>query len=141
AALGLDEIRRDNVRTAAFVTTDWSDDVVRFAGAHDAALVLVDTDSLSESLLQRTTADVALVFRGDAHGGDGPVYVPFGGGDHDGAAVEVAAALGGEIRLVGTSRTRDGRRGASRVLADASLALQQAFGVSAAPVLTPPATD
>ena len=68
------------------------------------------------------------------------VYVPFGGGEHDWAALELgawlASATGAPLRLVGTrADPRSGRRDASRLLADASLAVQRVADVDAAPVL------
>jgi hypothetical protein len=74
------------------------------------------------------------------------VVVPFGGAEHDWAAVELAAwaaaALGSRVRLVGTAANRAlRRRDASRVLAAAALAIQRAFGVAAEPALVHPAAD
>ena len=68
------------------------------------------------------------------------VYVPFGGGEHDWAALELgawlASATGAPLRLVGTrADPGSGRRDASRLLADASLAVQRVVGVDAEPVL------
>lgn len=144
AASSLERRRRDHIRVATFVSGAWQADVVRFAAAQNAALVLVDadddvTDALPTVLLQRATSDVALVVRGSVVP-NGPIYVPFGGGDHDWAALELAAAVSrvssDDIRLVGTGAS-PGARDASRLLADASLALQRAFGVTGSPVLVP----
>jgi hypothetical protein len=71
------------------------------------------------------------------------VYVPFGGGEHDWAALELgawlASATGAPLRLVGTrADPRSGRRDASRLLADASLAVQRIADVDAAPLLAGP---
>jgi hypothetical protein len=76
--------------------------------------------------------------------GSGGVYVPFGGGEHDWAALELAAwlaaARGIPLRLVGTAGDAvGGRRDASRLLANASLALQRVVGVDSEPVLVDPA--
>jgi hypothetical protein len=69
------------------------------------------------------------------------VLVPFGGSVHDWAAVEVGAWLARNTRsalgLVGASEGAQGRD-ASRLLADASLAVQHAFGVPAEPLLVEP---
>ncbi len=51
--------------------------------------------------------------------------VPFGGGNHDWAALEVGAR----------SDVRRGRRDASRLLADAALSVQRVVGVDAEPQL------
>jgi hypothetical protein len=90
-------------------------------------------------LLERSPADVAVLAGGTAEPSSS-VYVPFGGGEHEWAALELgawlAAAAGAPLRLVGTkSDARGGRRDASRLLAEASLAVQRAVGVAASPLL------
>jgi mono/diheme cytochrome c family protein len=92
-----------------------------------------------DPLLERSPADVGIVTgpEVDWTGGDG-VFVPFGGTQHDWAALELAAGLAAAadvpIRLVGT-RASSGRRDASRLLANASIAVQRVAGVVADPVL------
>jgi len=143
----------DRVRTAAFVSTEPAEDVVRLAVAHDVELVLLAAPpGLAEeaglpaelhSIFDRSPADLGLLVGEIADGGDG-VCVPFGGGEHDWAALEVAARIalgaGSSLRLVGT-RADAGRRDASRLLADASLAVQQVAGIEAAPELAEPTED
>ena len=73
------------------------------------------------------------------------MLVPFGAGEHDWAAVELGARLaiaeGVALRLAGTSAAADvGRRDASLSLADASLAVQYALGVTSEPILLGPET-
>jgi hypothetical protein len=68
------------------------------------------------------------------------VVVPFGGAEHDWAAVELAAWLarskGVPLRLLGTTGDPGGsRRDASRLLASASLAVQRVAGIPAEPQL------
>jgi DNA-binding SARP family transcriptional activator len=142
-------------RTAAFTTSDAAGDVARLVAAHDADLVLIDGSAdLAESLpdalaamLERSTADVAvLVGSAPDLRADGGVFVPFGGGEHDWAALELAgwlaSATGSRLRLVGTRADRQrGRRDASRLLADASLAVQQVVGVETEPVLAEPSEE
>ena len=83
-----------------------------------------DLDALSA----KSPATVALV-AGPAADLDRGIAVPFGGSEHDWAALELAAQLArGPIRLVGT-RAHPGRRDASRLLADASLTLQRIANV------------
>ena len=70
----------------------------------------------------------------------GPVVTPFGGAEHDWTAIEVAAwlaqSLGTTLRLLGTEARPDpGRRDASRLLARASLLVQQVVGIVTEPVL------
>jgi DNA-binding SARP family transcriptional activator len=149
AAAALEELRSrlgGSARAAAFVAADWGEEVRSFAAAYDAALVVVDAPStlaaaLPATLLHSSPCDVGLVFRGDAPSTAADVYVPFGGGEHDWAALELATGIaragGRRLKLVGTSATSDGRRDASRLLADAALAVQRAFGIASAPVLAP----
>jgi hypothetical protein len=142
------------VRTAAFTTRDPAADTVRLAGANDVGLILlegagVDGDRLPRGLaavIEASTADVALLSAG-AHerSGDG-VFVPFGGGEHDWAALELGAwlatATGASLTLVGTkAESSSGRRDASRLLADASLAAQRVVGVETRPLLAEPTED
>ena len=70
----------------------------------------------------------------------GPVVTPFGGAEHDWTAIEVAAwlaqSLGTTLRLLGTEANPAlGRRDASRLLARASLLVQQVVGIVTEPVL------
>ena len=73
---------------------------------------------------------------------EGPVVTPFGGVEHDWSAIEVAAwlagSLGTTLRLLGTEADPAlGRRDASRLLARASLLVQQVVGIVTEPVLVP----
>jgi DNA-binding SARP family transcriptional activator len=137
-------------RTATFTTLDPGGDVVRLVAANDVILVLVSAppepagarlpDHLT-SLLEQSPADVALLAGGPAASdATTPVFVPFGGGEHDWAALEVggwlALALGVPLRLVGRKADPErGQRDASRLLADASLAVQRLAGIDAGPLL------
>ena len=72
----------------------------------------------------------------------GPVVTPFGGIDHDWSAIELAAllakALGTTLRLLGAEADPSGaRRDASRLLARASLLVQQVIGIVTEPMLVP----
>jgi hypothetical protein len=96
------------------------------------------------ALFDRSAADVAVV-SGAARVSDG-IFVPFGGGEHDWAALELAAwlaaAAGDELVLVGTGSDRQsGRRDASRLLAHAAVAAQRLAGVSTRPLLAPPTPE
>ena len=138
-------------RTAAFTSDNFAADIVRLATTNDADLVLVDAPpgidgaQLPEplaALLERTSAQVAILAGGPVSL-PGPVHVPFGGGEHDWAALELgawlASATGSRLRLVGTrADPRSGRRDASRLLADASLAVQRLVEVDATAVLAEP---
>jgi hypothetical protein len=72
-----------------------------------------------------------------------PVHVPFGGAEHDWAALElgawIAAGRGAPLRLLGAAAVSDGGgRDASRLLASASLVVQQLAGIAAEPTLVEP---
>jgi DNA-binding SARP family transcriptional activator len=137
-------------RVAAFTTRDAVGDLLRLTKAHDVELVLMDAppgldasvlpDELS-AILQRSPSDVALVAGPLVDLTDGAgVFVPFGGAEHDWAALELgawlASALGGRLTLVGTQdNPHQGQRDASRLLADASLAVQRVVGVETTPLL------
>jgi hypothetical protein len=132
-------------RAVTFTSVASGDDLVRLAVEQDVDLLLVDgTPNLSasevlETLLARAPCDVAVHVGRDEPPPDGPVFVLFGGGNHDWAAVEVgawlAAARGIPLRLGGPLQGPG--RDASRALASASLAIQRVLGVAAEPVLLP----
>jgi hypothetical protein len=140
-------------RAASFISTEPARDIVRLASSYDVELVLLDAqlqpddahvpDVLTE-ILERSPADVA-VLTGEAvdlRSGDG-LFVPFGGGEHDWAALELAAWLassaGVPVRLVGTRAHAERRqRDASRLLADASLVVQRLVHVDTEPLLAEP---
>jgi hypothetical protein len=100
-------------------------------------------------ILRASPADVAVLVAGSrrAFASDRPVLVPFGAAQHDWAALELgswlARASGAPLRLLG-ALSGDGPpevRDASRLLADASLLVQQLAGVVAEPLLTKPGPD
>jgi DNA-binding SARP family transcriptional activator len=138
-------------RVAAFVSRETAEDVVRLARVNAVELVLLaarphflESEAVPNELatvFERSPADVGVVVGGAAELSSGSsVDVPFGGGEHDWAALELAAwlasAAGTPLRLLGTSGdTGAGRRDASRLLADASLAVQRVIGVESEPVL------
>ncbi len=71
---------------------------------------------------------------------------PFGGVEHDWSAIEIAAwlagALGTTLRLLGTEADPAlGKRDASRLLARASLLVQQVVGIVTEPVLVRPGEE
>ena len=132
-------------RGAAFTSLMPGADLARVAAEQDADLVLVDApDQLLEdgrllALLGHAPCDVGVVVGSTAAAGD--VLVPFVGGEHDWAAVELGAwlarAYDAQLLLAGASVGETGRD-ASRLLANASLAVQRALGVTAEPVLVAP---
>jgi DNA-binding SARP family transcriptional activator len=138
-------------RSVVFTSAEPGDDLVRLASEQDTDLLLVDCppagDVLEDDLaavLARALCDVAFLIEQDAvgpgPGSDHPVMVPFGGAEHDWAAVEVAAwiarACGASLRLTGVEGDPGlGKRDASRLLASASLLVQRAVGVVTEPLL------
>ncbi len=143
-------------RVAAFTSADASADAGRLAREEDVALMLLDAPEavLSDgvptgdlmAMLAAAPCDVALVAGGQRLGaGDQAVMVPFGGREHDWAAVEFGAwfagATGIPLQLIGArGDPRTGRRDASRLLGHASIALQRGLGITAEPVLVAPGT-
>ena len=101
------------------------------------------------SVLRRAPSDVAvLVAREDAvvaPGPDAPLVVPFGGAEHDWAALELgawlAASTGAPLRLLGAAGEGEGEDDASRLLATASLLVQRFVGVAAEPLLAEPGRE
>jgi hypothetical protein len=136
-------------RIAAYTTGAPGADVVRLATEHDVDLILLDAasdllesglpDPDLEAVLERAPCDVG-VLAGVGDKGAGPVVTPFGGVEHDWAAIEVAAwlaqSLGTTLRLLGAEANPTlERRDASRLLARASLLVQQVVGIVTEPVL------
>jgi DNA-binding SARP family transcriptional activator len=136
-------------RVAAYTTREPGLDAALLATEQDVDLVLVEgSPELVESglpdaplaeVLDRAPCDVGVLMgRGDAS--DGPVVTPFAGVEHDWSAIEIAAwlaaSLGTTLRLLGTAAAPElGRRDASRLLARASLLVQQVVGIVTEPVL------
>jgi DNA-binding SARP family transcriptional activator len=140
-------------RAAAFASRNAGADLTKVASQQDVDLLLVDAlaDELDEGRLSTTVAtlleeapcDVAVLLKSGSTVPGGDVLVPFGGADHDWAALEVAAwfagATGGTLRLLGSEGGPEGD--ASRLLASASLLLQRALGIDAEPQLVRPGPD
>jgi Kef-type K+ transport system membrane component KefB len=144
-------------RAVAFTSATAGEDLVRLAGEHNVDLVLLDGRRPLVGggvprgdvgiVLQEAPCDIGVLVEREGRpplvGPDGPVVVPFGGADHDWAALELAAWLasdrGAPLRLLGVESDPDrGERDASRLLANASLVLQQLAGLAAEPVLVAP---
>jgi nucleotide-binding universal stress UspA family protein len=143
-------------RTAAFTALEPARDAVRLATTYDVDLVLLDAPPLLDAdavpdelaaIMEGSPADVALLVRSGTKLQTGAgVFVPFGGGEHDWAALELGAwlalATGARLALVGTKADpRRGLRDSTRLLADASLAVQRVVGVEAEPCLADPAEE
>lgn len=139
-------LKRDGIeaRAIAFTSADIGADLVQLTRRDEIKLILVDGrrrllgEGLSggavRRLLEEAPCDVAVLI-----GRDQPAFVaagrviavPFGGGAHDWAALELgawlAAGAGATLRLVGAARPEG--PDASRLLASASLLVQRLTGV------------
>ena len=147
--------RRVPTRGVAFTSVDAGKDLAKLAERESVDLLLVDgrrpllgagvPRGAVGSVLARAPCDVAvLVAREDAiikPGADAAIIVPFGGAEHDWAALELAAwlgtATGAPLGLLG-AQGDEGERDASSVLASASLVLQQFAGIAAEPIIAAP---
>ena len=142
-------------RAASFTTTTPGVELARLATELDVDLLLTDapdellaTGAPDEELtvvLEQTPCDVALLVPRDAKP-RGVVLVPFGGAEHDWAAIELGAWLahadGAPLRLAGAAAVPErGRRDASRLLSHGALAVQRVLGISAEPLLTRPGEE
>jgi DNA-binding SARP family transcriptional activator len=151
------ELERRGVvaRAASFTAARPGEELARLADELDVELLLADApDELLTAgapggqlaaVLEQTPCDVALLVPRDATP-DGFVLVPFGGAEHDWAAVELGAWLahadGAPLRLAGAAALPEqGRRDASRLLSHGALAVQRVLGISAEPLLTPPGEE
>lgn len=143
-------------RGVAFTSADTGRDLARLAESDEVALVLIDGrrpllgDGIPRegvgAVLRDAPCDVAvLVARERAQvspRAGGVVMVPFGGGDHDWAALEIAAATAAatdaHLKLLGARAQDSEERDASALLANASLLVRQYAGINAEFVLADP---
>ncbi len=149
------EARGVVARSASFTSAAPGEELARLANELDVDLVLAEApdallaegapDEQLTALLAEAPCDVALLAPRDATP-EGPVLVPFGGAEHDWAAVELGAwfarAADAPLRLAGAAAVPEqGRRDASRLLSHGALAVQRVLGISAEPLLTPPGEE
>jgi DNA-binding SARP family transcriptional activator len=152
--------RQVPARAATFTTGERGEDLVMLGSEQDVDLLLVDAP---RELVEKGVlgSDVTLVLSGmpcdvgmlavrDGPGAlpgvDRPVLVPFGGAEHEWAAVElgawVAGIHGAPLRLLGTQADPGrGKRDASRLLARAALMVHRVAGVPTEPLLVPPGDE
>jgi DNA-binding SARP family transcriptional activator len=139
-------------RVAAYTSAEAGAEAALLATEQPVELVLSEApqelledgalDDPVASLLEQAPCDVALLSTGTGALG-GPVVTPFGGAEHDWSAIELAAWLASSLdttlRLLGTEADpSSGKRDASRLLARASLLVQQVVGIVTEPHLIPP---
>jgi Kef-type K+ transport system membrane component KefB len=148
-----------DARAVALTSADPGRDLTRLCRSEKIDLLLLDGrrpllgDGIPReevgTVLNEAPCDVAvLVAREGVEVSPGPeraVMVPFGGADHDWAALElaswIAASSGAPLRLLGSAGQREDGRDASGLLANAALIVQQFAGVTAEPVLAEPGRD
>lgn len=139
-------------RVAAYSSAAAGADAALLAAEQPVDLILAESPSELlgvaplappfSDLLEQAPCEVGLLTDGVGKA-DGPVVTPFGGAEHDWSAIELAAwlaaSLGTSLRLLGAEAdAARGRRDASRLLARASLLVQQVVGIVTEPVLIPP---
>jgi predicted permease len=140
-------------RGVALTSTSPGSDLVHIVEREPVDLVLTDGRRrlfgegvpLGEGteLLERASCDVAVLVAKEGDpivlGPDSPVLVPFGGAEHDWAALELgswlAASTGAPLKLLGAGGQTDETKSVTRMLADAGLLVQQATGVSTEPLV------
>jgi hypothetical protein len=142
-------------RAASFTSTAPGAELARLATELDVELLLAQApdelladgapDDQLTAVLVESQCDVALLVSREATP-QGAVLVPFGGAEHDWAAVELGAWLAraeqAPLRLAGAGAVPEqGRRDASRLLSHGALAVQRVLGISAEPLLTPPGEE
>jgi Kef-type K+ transport system membrane component KefB len=144
-------------RAVAFISPDAGEDLSRIASQEEVDLVLVDgrRPLLGEgvprgevgSLLEHAPCDVAVLVAREGEeievGADGrPLVVPFGGSEHDWAALELgawlASATRAPLKLLGAAGETEEVSRVTRRLGDAGLLVQQYAGVHAEPVVAEP---
>ena len=161
----LDSVRREMAargtaaRSVAFISTQAEADLTRILEKEEVDLVLMDgrrpllggdvPRGDVGAMLEGAECDVAvLVAAGESEvaPADGrPIVVPFGGAEHDWAALELgawtASATGAPLRLLGAADNEEERARVTRLLADASLLVQQFAGVSSEPLIIEPGRE
>ncbi len=144
-------------RAVATVSADPGADLVELAAGEEVDLVLMDgrRPLLGEGVprgdvgvvLREAPCDVGVLVAKEGSElltGEGAIVVPFGGAEHDWAALELAswlsAAAGRPLTLLGAAGPREEER-VSRLLSDAGLLVRSYAGVSAEPVVAEPGRD
>jgi Kef-type K+ transport system membrane component KefB len=160
-----DGVRRELIeggiaaRGIAFGSVDPGADLSRLAESEEVSLLLIDGrrpllgDRVPRgdvgTVLRKAPCDVAvLVARDDQSvepGPGAPVVVPFGGAEHDWAALElgawIASSMQAPLRLLGAAGETEERTRVTRLLGDAGLLVQQYAGIAAQPVVAEPGRE
>jgi Kef-type K+ transport system membrane component KefB len=140
-------------RGVAFTSADPGRDLVRLSENEEVDLLLMDgrRPLLGEgvprgdvgTVLREAKCDVAVLVAKEGQSllptEERGVLVPFGGAEHDWAALELgawlAAQTGAPLRMLGATGDGDEPTKVTRLLGDASLLVQQYAGISAEPVV------
>jgi Kef-type K+ transport system membrane component KefB len=140
-------------RSVAFTSADPGADLVRLSKSEEVDLLLMDgrRPLLGEgvprgdvgTVLREAECDVAVLVAREGQSvvptPEAGVLVPFGGAEHDWAALElgawIAARTGAPLRMLGAVGEGDEPTRVTRLLGDASLLVQQYAGISAEPVV------
>jgi hypothetical protein len=165
ASAEVDSARRELVdagiaaRGVAFASADPGGDLSRLARAEEVALLLIDgrRPLLGEGVprgevgevLREAPCDVAVLVAKERDavlpGPGAAVTVPFGGKEHDWAALElgawIAAATEAPLKLLGAAGDSEERTRVSRLLGDAGLLVQQYASIQATPVVAEPGRE
>ncbi len=146
-------------RSLAFTSAEIGKDLVQLAEDEAVDLMLVDgrrpllgggvPRGDVGHVLQHASCDVAVLVAREGSvvepGPDTPIVVPFGGAEHDWAALELGAWLsssaGAPLKLLGSAGQTDDGRDASRLLANASMLVQRFVGVASEPVIAEAGKD
>jgi Kef-type K+ transport system membrane component KefB len=147
--------KRVAAREVTTISSNAGADLSRLARSHEVDLVLIDGrrpllgDGVPRGdvgvVLHNAPSDVAVLVAREGEEilavPDQPIIVPFGGAEHDWAALELAAWLGATaempLKLLGAAgQDEEGR--VTRLLGDAGLLVQHYAGVSAQPVMAEP---
>ena len=146
-------------RAVAFSSADPGADLNRLARDEKVDLLLLDGrrpllgDAVPRgevgSVLRDADCDVAVLVSREGSpielGPERAVVVPFGGAEHDWAALElsawIASASGAPLKMLGAAGETEERARVSRLLGDAGLLVQQYAGVSAAPLVAEPGRE
>ena len=141
-------------RGIAFVSANPGADLARLAKSEEVDLLLMDgrrpllgggvpRGDVGE-VLNEAECDVAVLVSRESESvlptAEHGVLVPFGGAEHDWAALElgawIASRTGAPLRMLGASGEGDEPSRVTRLLGDASLLVQQYAGISAEPVVS-----
>ena len=147
-------------RAAVFTSKAPSEDIVLLASEQEADLLLVDSPLAAfeegigagdvGAVLAEAPCDVAVFVERDSDppvlAPTRPVLVPFGGAEHDWAALELGVWIAGAhrvpLKLAGVAADlAGGGRDASRLLARASLIVQKVAGIAPEPFLVEPGEE